>query len=166
MPCPTINDMLVKLIRRANLDAMAAHAASTSVGHANEILRAVCIGQMIHKSPSIQPRGPMPLSDTVGMGLAIEILLRSIMGKGRAPGRSSIQYSTMRQYRGTYTTSWESSPQGVTECTTFAHGLLKAMVTTCTLQQKWFGMFLKGAESRMGHVSMANRALPIGILGC
>lgn len=46
----------------------------------------------------------------------------------------------------------------------FTHRLGKATLTECPLQQKWFNMFLRGAESRMGHKSMANRALTIDII--
>lgn len=62
---PGVDDTFVMLIRRENLDAMAARTEATTHGHAAEVLRIVKNAGLIHKTPSIQVRGPMPIADSV-----------------------------------------------------------------------------------------------------
>jgi hypothetical protein len=37
----------------------------------------------IDKTPAYHPRGPFPRGDPVGMSLAVDMLLKSIVAKGR-----------------------------------------------------------------------------------
>jgi hypothetical protein len=53
---------------------------------------------------------------------------------------------------------------GVREGSTFATGSMKVTVKSCPTQQKWFGLFLQGAENRMGYVSQCNQPLCKGVI--
>ncbi len=53
---------------------------------------------------------------------------------------------------------------GIGEGSTFAMGAMKVMVTLCPTQQGWFGLFLRGAENRMGYVYQCNQPLCQGVM--
>ena len=76
-----LDDTYCMLVRRANLDAMAGRAAPTLMGHASSVKRTVANCKLIGKTPSVPMRGPMPFSDPVGMGVAIEMLHVSITAR-------------------------------------------------------------------------------------
>ena len=56
---------------------------------------------LVNKTPSYQPRGPFPLTDIVGMGLAVDMLVKSLVSKGRI--ESHVQFSTLRRLKATHT---------------------------------------------------------------
>ena len=81
LPVPRLDDMYISLLRRANLDAMAGRARSTVADHVTALRRSIKNCQFIRKTPSIEPRGPMPMDDLVGMGVAVEMLIYSLTAK-------------------------------------------------------------------------------------
>ena len=108
---PTSRDeFYMKCLRRANLDAMAGKAESTINGHRNRTLEMVRYSEMINNTPTLEPRGPFPLEDQVGMGLMVDILTKLVVAEGR--NAKHVQPDTLRQLRATYTKNWESSPIG------------------------------------------------------
>ena len=157
-----LDDTYRMLIRRANLDAMSGRAVSTIHSHAASIQRTARNCKLIGKTPSIPVRGPMPIKDQVGMGVAVEMLFLSITAKGRL--KDDIQYDTMRKPRATHSKCYESSPQGVAEGSSFAKGIAKSTLTLCPTQSEWFSMFSLGAESRMGYFSEANKPLNVKVI--
>ncbi len=161
LPAPGLDDMYVSLIRRANLDAMAGRAKSTVAGHVAAVLRAVRNAALIRKTPTLEARGPMPLSDNIGMGVAVDMIVYSLTAKPRIAGQEFIQYSSVRKARAAYTCGWESSPHGLEEGSSFSRGFGKTTLTSCPTQQKWFSTFSLGMEARMGYTSGANRAFHI-----
>ncbi len=58
--------------------------------------------------------------DQVGMILAVDILLKSLIARGKLV--EHVQFATLRKLRATYTKNWESSPAGVKEGAAFANG--------------------------------------------
>ena len=165
LPVPGRDDAFVTFIRRANLDAIAGRSPSTSLSHANDIMRMVKNCSLIGKTPTIPPRGPMPISDSCGMGVAIDTILTSLTAKSRIRGQRFVQFGTVRKIRGSYGAAWESSPQGVEEGASFEKGSGRgATLTACPTQLKWFGCFTAGIETRMGHASSANRAINMNII--
>ena len=153
--------MYVKLLRRANLDAFGSRAPTTIRAHARAVLKAVQLCSGFGRTPSVSARGPMPLRDSVGMGLATEMLFHSITATPKLKGQEFIQYDSMRKLRGTVTQLWRSSPRGIGEGSAFAVGFLKTKATMCPTQSDWFGNFSSGAEARMGYTSQSNRPLHI-----
>jgi hypothetical protein len=107
----------------------------------------------------------MPIADQSGMSTAVDMLLCSLTAKARIKGQNFVQYGTMRRVRSSFSTGWESSPQGIDEGASFERGSGRgATLTKCPTQQKWFSCFSIGVEIRMGHASKANRALSIAIV--
>ena len=84
---------MLACIRRANLDAMAGKSPLTIRGHLVETIAVLRNAERINKTPSYHPRGPFPLGDPVGMGLAIDMLTKSVVAKGRLV--NYVQFSTI-----------------------------------------------------------------------
>ena len=119
LPVPGLDDAYVMLIRRANLDAMGGRAKTTIEGHAAALKRFVRNARRIRRTPCIPTRGPMPLADRVGMGIATDLLLHSLTARPRMKGERFIQFDSMRRPRSTFSLAWESSPAGIEEGSTF-----------------------------------------------
>jgi hypothetical protein len=160
LPADGLDDAYIMLLRRANLDAMGGRAIATIEAHAAAILRTVHNCQQFRKTPTIPPRGPMPMSDGLGMGLAVELLFHSLMAVPCIKGKSHIQFKSMCRPRATFTSAWESSLAGTREGSTFSSSMAKFTITSCPSQQKWFGLMMRGTESSMGYTS--NRQQPLG----
>ena len=156
------SDVMLACIRRANLDAMAGKSPLTIRGHLLDTIMVLRNAERISKTPSFHPRGPFPLSDPVGMGLAIDMLLKSLTAKGRLT--DYVQFSTIRKLRGTYSKNWESSPLGVLEGASFAKGVGRVRPTSCPSQSEWFFQSQRGMEYRMGSQAEPNHGLLIGAI--
>ena len=102
LPASKSDDMYIKLIRRANLDAFGGRAVTTTSAHASATKRLVGKCAIFGKMPMIPPSGPFPLSDTVGMSTAIDMLFHSITAKSCLAGEMHIQYNLMCKIRLTY----------------------------------------------------------------
>ncbi len=79
------------------------------------------------------------------MSSAIDMLVGVLVSKPRIKGETHIQFDSMQKARGT-TTAWKSSPQGIQEGFSILSGIRKTMLTWCQTQQKWSGLFLRGAK--------------------
>jgi hypothetical protein len=143
---------------------MSSRAVSTIGSHAAAVKQTVMNCAQIRKTPTLSARGTMPLADHLGMGIAMEMLFNSLTATPRLKGEAHIQFDLMQRPQATFTLTWESSPMGVREGSTFATGSMKVTVTSCPTQQKWFGLFLWGAENRMGYVSHHNQPLCKGVI--
>lgn len=110
----------------------------------------------------MEPRGPFPVGDAVGMGWAVNLLLKSLISEGRVG--EWIQFDTMRDLRSTFTRLWSSSPQGITEGASFSGNANKIRFTSCPSQSEWFGDFLLGSEDRMGYDTKKQLYLPIPVI--
>ena len=160
LPVDGLDDLYVACIRRANLDASGGLAVSTIKAKASSIKRTVGECKLLRKTPLIPSRGPMPMEDNVGMGMAVEMLFHSLVAKPRLKDQKFIQFDSMRKLRSVFTSAWESSPRGISEGSTFTTGTARVTVTFCPTQQRWFSLFMRGAEIRMGYA--AQRNLPFG----
>jgi hypothetical protein len=101
---PGKEDIYVTCIHQANLDAMLRKTPSDHQGiraHRRETLALLKNTMMISKTPAYHPRGPFPMCNQVGMSLAVDILLKSLVAKGRI--LDHVQFSTLRKMRSTYT---------------------------------------------------------------
>ena len=113
-------------------------------------------------TPPLQPLGPMPLSDSAGMGIAIGMQLKSITAKGRII--ADPQYATVRGVRGTALLNWQALPFGVGEGSSFEKGKGRVRPTSCPTQLDWFYYFCLGMELRMGSQTQSDQAVRIGAI--
>ncbi len=102
--------------------------------------------------------------DTVGMGLAVELLFHSLNAVPRIRGESHIQFDSMRQPRATFTSAWESSPIGIQEGSTFTLNTARVMISSCPFQQKWLERMIRRAESRMGYTTQRQQPLGTNVI--
>jgi hypothetical protein len=97
LPESNLNDMYLKVIHRANLDAMSGWAITTMAAHAAATKHLVRKCTLIGKTPTIPPRRPLPMSDLVGMSVAVDMLLHLLMANPRLEGESHIQFNSMHR---------------------------------------------------------------------
>ena len=161
-PMPGKDDLYPTCIRRANLDAMLGKSLLTIRAHRSQTLSSLQNAMRIDKTPAYHPRGPFPKEDPVGMSLAVDMLLKSLVAKGRI--LDHVQFSTLQKMRSTYTKNWESSPAGVKEVSAIANGKYRVRQTNCPAQSEWFYDFLRGLEFRMGCQSDPNHGLLMGVI--
>jgi hypothetical protein len=76
------DECFLACIKRANLDAMAGKLPLMIVAHLPETTTVVSNAGLVNKMPSHQPRGHLPLTDAVGMGLAVDMLIKSLVARG------------------------------------------------------------------------------------
>jgi hypothetical protein len=152
-PEPGIDDMYLKLIRQENLNAMGGCTITTTKSHAAAIKHMVWNCATIHKTPTIPPRGPCPLSNTVGMSITVDMLFNVMTDTPRLWGETHIQFELMRQVRTTFTKTWISSPQGIAEEASFSSGFGKTIWMSCPTEQDWFARFLRGCKIRTGYAT-------------
>ena len=149
-------------LRRANLDAMAGKARGTINDHRLRTLELVRNAERINKTPTLEPRGPFPLKDLVGMGLAVDITQKSLVAKGK--NEAVVQAETLRKLRSTYTKNWQLSPRGVAESGAFIKGTGRVRPTSCPTESEWYQDNWRGVESRMGFKSKANHAITMSAM--
>ena len=155
------DEAYMRTIKRATLDAICGVSRSTVAAHRGRIGQLVKNAERIGKTPTLEPRGPFPLKDSLGMGLAVDIIQKSIHAKGY--NEPVVQTGVLRQLRSTYTKNYESSPVGVAEGGAFTRdGRTKP--TSCVTQSDWYQAFWIGLERRMGHKSKSNHALSIAAM--
>eukprot|EP00804_Cyclotella_cryptica_P012529 CCRYP_017722-RA/>CCRYP_017722-RA protein AED:0.41 eAED:0.41 QI:0/-1/0/1/-1/1/1/0/326 len=112
------------------------------------------------RTPRLPARGPFLLTDQVGMGVSVEMLMKAVKAEGRIA--DSIQHDTMRKYRSTYTKMWSSSPIRVSEGSSFSGFNRRVSITSAPTQSDFFGNFLVGAKDRMGYQTKNQLSVPIG----
>ncbi len=156
LPHTGCDDMYLKLIHQANLDAIGGRAVTTSKAHTAAISRMVCNCALIRKIPTIPARGPCKLKDCVGMSIAIDMFYSSLVSIPRLQGESHIQFKSMRYIQATYTCLWVSSPQGIAKGGSFSLGFGRTTMTAYPTKQEWFLHFLRGCEIRMGYTTKSN----------
>lgn len=81
LPAEGLDDLYVACIQRANLDALVGLAKSTIKSKASSIKQAVEECKMLRKTLFIPSQGLMPMEDNVGMGMAVEMLLHSLVAR-------------------------------------------------------------------------------------
>lgn len=151
--------MYLACLRRANLDAIAGRSKSTIEQHTSRMNQVIQNCARIGKTPSFPPRGPFPDYDCVGMGTAVDMLVKSLYSKGR--NQDHVQFDTLRQVRSSATVSYQSSAVGMREGSAFSRGTGSVRPTNCNTQSLWFLYCLLGMEYRMGHESRANQGIEI-----
>jgi hypothetical protein len=119
-------------IKRVNLDAMLGKSPLTIRFHRWETLVSLKNATGIGKTPAYHPRGPFLVLNQVGISLAVDILVKSLVAKGRI--LDHVQFLMLMKMRSNYTKNWESSPSGVKERASFANDKYQVRQTYCSAQ--------------------------------
>jgi hypothetical protein len=124
-------------------------------------IRLESIGESVGMQGVSPPLGPYSTDDTMGMGLAVCILIRTL-----DPGRTEelIQFSTARYLRSVYSNIYHASSQHQRGMGVMAHNTSKIWVTECPSYGYWFERFMRGVHKRMGEEVRSDYALSIRVL--
>jgi hypothetical protein len=76
------DECYIACIKHANLDAMAGKLPLTIVAHLHKRTTVVSNADFVNKTPSYQPRGPFLLTNAVGMGLVVDMLIKLLVAMG------------------------------------------------------------------------------------
>jgi len=159
IPSFTQDGLLLCAIRRANLDALWGREPHT----VNATLRAakgmIVQWNKVGLAPQFPPLGPFPVCDSLGMGVAIAMLMKSL-----EPGRynaSYQQFETIRKLRAGFANIYMASQDGVSSLRTVGGDKVKHHLTHSPTQSKWFEMFSQGCVRRMGQDVRQDWAIPL-----
>ena len=85
--------MYLTCFGQANLDAMLGKSPLTIGAHRSQTLASLQNAMRIGKTPAYHPRGPFPVGDLMGTSLAVDMLLKSLVAKGRI--LKHVQFATL-----------------------------------------------------------------------
>jgi hypothetical protein len=144
---------------RANLDVFWASKSSTVLANLREIGHAFRCAKALGIELPIKDyqRGPFPVRDIFGAGMAMTILQRSF-----DPGLNSatIQWSTCRKLRSFYSNYVHTTPFG-TGMATMTDGKKSTHFTASPTNSVWFKKFAQGLSTRLGQVTIQDQAISI-----
>jgi hypothetical protein len=151
--------LLLKFIRRANLDALWSRETSTVRNNAREIekLRTKAMTLNLPVNDMLPKLGPFPVDDTQGMGLAVCILLRTL---DEGKNETTVQFSTAQRMKTAYANMWRVSLEG-SGGAVISRDTVKMFHTTCPTHGEWFEKFTKGMHERMGDKVRQDLAISI-----
>lgn len=149
-PLPDVHrDALLQCcIRRANLDAVWGREPNTVGGNLRAVKQMIRLWEKVGMPPQFPPLGPFPVKDSLGMGVAIAMLLKSL-----EPGRyhnTYQQFETIRKLRAGFSNVYMTSVEGVLSLRTVGGDRAKHHLTHSPTQSKWFELFSQGCIRRMG----------------
>jgi hypothetical protein len=153
------DNLLLCTIRRANLDSMwgrEPHTVHATLRTAKNMIRQ---WEKVGMTPQFPPLGPFPVRDSLGMAVAVAMLLKSL-----EPGRYNTtyqQFETVRKLRAGFSNIYIASHEGVTSLRTVGGDKVKHHLTHSPTQSKWFEMFSLGCVRRMGQDVRQDWAIPL-----
>ena len=152
--------LMLRCIRRANLDTFWARETSTVLANGREMrimARKAALVGMACPTPDL---GPYPVVDEQGMGIAVLILMRSL-----DPGRNEefVQYNTARKMRAAFANFWQASVEGQNEAVV-QRNTTKLVSTNCPTYGPWFERFMLGMHKRQGDQSYPDKAISIEVM--
>jgi hypothetical protein len=140
---------LLKCIRRANLDAFWSREPTTVKQNMDEVKCSLYIASNFGFAHSLfHPMGPFSPEDTVGIGVAVVMLQRSL---DKRKSNKTIQFETIRKIRAAASNVYHPSVEGQ-GAMTLAKDMRKMMVTTCPTYGDFFERFVHGMHKRMGDI--------------
>jgi hypothetical protein len=151
--------LLMCCIRRANLDAVWGREPQTvgaTLRAAKNMLR---LWEKVGLAPQFPALGPFPVRDSLGLSVAIAMLLKSL-----EPGKHDPQYQqfeTIRKLRAGYSNMYMASCEGVSSLRTVGGDRAKHHLTQSPTQSLWFERFSQGCVRRMGQEVRQDWAIPL-----
>jgi hypothetical protein len=142
---------MIKCIRRENLDAFWSREPGTIKGTLDEAKRGLAMDSSLSFAHTLfSPRGPFPVADTMGMGVAI-VMLQCSLNPGKYI-KGNVQYETVRKFRSAASNIYHSSLEGQQGGTVMAKDTRKVRVTKCPTHSDFFDCFNLGLHKCMGDI--------------
>ena len=154
--------LLMPYIRRVNLDIFWSRESSTVINNYRVTIKRRNVSLELGLEPQCEPRGPWPISDTMGFQTAVEMVRQS-----REQGKNDKlyqQFDSIRKFRTAGTNEFESSIRAAADVVFIGDGGRVFRTTSAPTQTKLFARFMRGCEKRMGRLVRQNKALDIRIL--
>jgi hypothetical protein len=156
------DELLLCCIRRANLDAVWGRESNTVRSTLAAAKQMTKLWKQVGVAPNFPALGPFPVGDSLGFGVAIAMLLKSL-----EPGRYSKEYQqfeTIRKLRAGYSNIYMASVEGVTSLRTVGGDRVKHHLTASPTQSLWFERFAQGCVRRMGQDVRQDWAIPLAAM--
>jgi hypothetical protein len=154
--------LLLCVIRHALLDALWGREPQTVGSTLRAASHMVQQWQKVGLTPPFPPLGPFPVSDSLGMSVAVAMLLKSL-----EPGRYSPRYQqfeTVRKLRAGFSNIYMASREGVHCLHTVGGDKAKYQLTYSPTQSQWFERFSQGCVRRMGQEVRQDWAIPLPVM--
>ena len=135
-------------IRRANLDAVWGRESHTVRATLRNAQQLVSMWRLARIPVELPQRGPFPVSDVLGLRVAIGMLIKSL-----EPGRYSKsyqQFETIRKLRAAFSNMHMSLIEGVSSLRTVGGETSKMSLMLLPTNSLWFERFAQGCLKRMG----------------
>lgn len=163
-PIPSLakDNLLLCVIRRANLDAVWGREPQTVLATLRATKSMVRLWHTVGLPPQLPALGPYPVRDSLGLGVAVAMLLKSL-----EPGRynaSYQQFETVRKLRAAYSNIYMASHEGVSSLRTVGGDRIKHHLTHSPTQSLWFERFAQGCVRRMGQDVRQDWAIPLSAM--
>jgi hypothetical protein len=161
LPHSLKDNLTMCCIRRINLDALWGKETSTVDSTARAVRQTVSLLAPLGIQPQYPALGPFPLDDTLGYGVAIAMLLKSL-----EPGRYDTyqQFATIRKLRAGFHNVYMSSSVGAMSLRTVGGDKGKHFLNTCPTHSSWFENFAVGCLRRMGQEVRQDRAVSLLVM--
>ncbi len=139
LPDSPSDSLTLCCIRRLNLDALWGKETSTVDSTAQAIRQTVRLLEPLGRQPQYPRLGPFPVEDTLGYGVAVAMLLKSL-----EPGRYDThqQFATIRKLRAGYHNVFMSSVLGSSSLRAVGGDKAKHFMNTCPTYSGWFNYSL------------------------
>ena len=155
--------MLLRLIRRANLDMMWSRESSTVIATYRDLKTSARLQLDLGLLPVGADQGPWPVGDFTGMAIAITMLRKSL-DSGRNNNMYQ-QFDSVRKLRSAARNTHLNSVIGAAATHAFMgeRGKIFRLTSDPTYSQ-FFTKFIHGCEKRMGRYVKQDQALSVEIL--
>jgi hypothetical protein len=144
-----------------NLDALWGRETSTVDSTARAVRQTITLLQPLGIRPQYPQLGPFPLDDSLGYGVAIAMLLKSLE-LGRYDAYQ--QFATIRKLRSGYHNVYMSSPTEAMSLRTVGGDKGKHFLNTCPTHSSWFESFALGCLRCMGQEVRQDRAISLLVM--
>jgi len=149
-----------KCLRRAILDSLWSRERSTVGSNFRRAIALEKLGTALGFQGIIPELGPFPAADTVGMKLAMAMVLKSLDPGVNAP---TVQFDTVRQFRSAFSNAYGAGPSQL-QVSLYSSAHKKMHGTTSPSDSEWFARFALGMEKRLGRQLRQDLGLSIGVM--
>jgi hypothetical protein len=151
---------LLDTMRRGNLDAFWSREKTTVGSNLREAARTARTENR-YGMPSVTPKmGPWPLTDSLGMAVAVAVLDRSL---DKGVYEDTVQWDTFRRTMSAVTNISQAAVGGLGD-SVGAYERKKMFISGSVTHKFWFSRFMGGVHKRVGQVRKPDRVLTIDII--
>jgi hypothetical protein len=148
------------MARRANLDAFWSREVGSVSATLREAVRMEKTTSQLGMPCITPPMGPWPLSDKLGMKVAIAVLDRSL---DKGIYEATVQWDTFRRQMSSVTNISQAAVGGLGN-SVGAYERNKMFISESVTHKFWFSRFMSGVHKRVGQIRKPDRVLSIDII--